>query len=77
MPKRYVIQGFDNADGGKSWYVYDTVERYHIHTASHGFLKEDNSVPICCEKICNALNIVDELKRLDQWNKKNERKVYD
>lgn len=63
LPKnsRYEIQHFDSADGGRSWHVYDTIERHHIHTATHGFLSEDKSEPICCTKICAALNIMENI----------------
>lgn len=60
---RYQIQHFDFADGGHSWHVYDKKERYHIHTATHGFLNEDKSEPICCNKICAALNFMEAAKR--------------
>jgi len=53
---RYEIQHFDYEDGGRTWHVYDTVERYHIHTASREHLKDDKSVPDSCKKICDALN---------------------
>lgn len=69
MSKRYQIQHFDYADGGRSWKVYDTVEHCHIHTATHGFLNEDKSEPICCTKICEALNIVEDLKQKELSSK--------
>jgi hypothetical protein len=59
---RYEIQSFDFANGGRSWHVYDTIEHYHIHTATHGFLNEDHSEPICCTKICAALNAMEAAK---------------
>jgi hypothetical protein len=53
---RYEVQHFDYEDGGRSWHVYDKIERCHIHTASQGFLREDKKEPVCCTRICNALN---------------------
>jgi hypothetical protein len=58
---RYVVQHFDSADGGRSWHVYDTKERNHIHTATHGFLSEDKSEPECCTRICIALNAIEDV----------------
>lgn len=52
---RYEIQNFYFLDG-RTWHVYDRIEKYHIHTASRGQLKEDNSCPDSCIKICEALN---------------------
>ena len=63
---RYEIQHFDFANGGRSWHVYDNIERYHIHTATHGFLNDDNSEPICCTKICDALNAMEMLKKMEK-----------
>ncbi len=60
--KRYEIQHFDYADGGRSWLVYDNVDGYHIHTATHGHLNEDNSVPESCVVICDALNAFEMIK---------------
>lgn len=69
MKDRYEIQHFDYANGGRSWHVYDTVERCHIHSATHGFLNNDKSQPICCTKICEALNIVENLKQKENLSK--------
>ena len=63
---RYEIQHFDFANGGRSWHVYDNIERYHIHTATHGFLNDDNSEPVCCTKICAALNAIEMNKITNQ-----------
>lgn len=60
MKPRYEIQHFDYADGSRLWHVYDNIEKYYIHTATHGFLNEDKSEPICCTKICKALNQMKE-----------------
>ena len=53
---RYEIRHFDYANGGRSWHVFDTVERYDIHTATVGHLREDKKCPSSCKVICAALN---------------------
>lgn len=60
-PPRYVTQFIDYADGGRMWCVYDSKDRCHIHTATHGFLKSDKSEPACCTKIRKALNLLDRM----------------
>lgn len=58
---RYRIRSFSHANGHLSWHVYDTIDHYDIHTAKT--LTESSEAPICCKKICAALNYKEAAKR--------------
>jgi len=60
---RYKIRSFGYANGHLSWHVYDSIEHYDIHTANT--LMESSKAPICCKKICAALNYMEAAKRSD------------
>ena len=75
--KRYEVQHFDFADGGRSWHVYDKKEHCHIHTASSTFLKSDKSEPVCCTKICSALNLMENMESTEAKPKKITLRIQD